>query len=244
MKLVFLDLDNTLIYSIKRISNVKDFTCVERYMDKDLSFMTNTSIEKLNKLMKDDSITIVPITTRVDYQFNRIKLPKFKYSLINNGGILLVDGKVDKNWFNLSLKYASSCIDELNKAISLLSADSNIDYDIKFLNNLFIFTKSNDVNVTSSQLRGSLDTSKVSVYNQGNKIYVVPNMLSKGNAIKRLSERIVHDTIISAGDNNLDFSMAKFSDVFITSNNSCREPNAVISKGSIFSDEILDYIGG
>lgn len=235
MKLIFTDLDNTLIYSKRRVTDLSEFSCVERYNNEDLSFMKNSSIEKLKTLMKMEDTFVIPITTRVLHQYNRINLPQFKYTLISNGGILLVDEKVDYAWYNESKKYALSCIDELLKALMLLGEDA------KFLDDLFVFVKSSTPDDTVELLLASLDTSKVSILQQGSKIYVMPKTLNKGDALKRFRGRLKADFVLSAGDNTLDFSMAEYSDKFITSNNVCGNDNAIITKDVVFSDELLDY---
>ena len=81
MLTLFLDLDNTTIYSKRRVPDVVDMVKVEDYNNSPLSYMTKSSYEKLNTLLQRKDIQIVPITTRVDYQFDRIELPTFKYTI-------------------------------------------------------------------------------------------------------------------------------------------------------------------
>jgi phosphoserine phosphatase len=51
-----------------------------------------------------------------------------------------------------------------------------------------------------------------------NKIYVLPKMLTKGNAVNRLQERIKSDYTICAGDSELDLSMLSIADKQFFSN--------------------------
>ena len=57
------DLDNTMIFSNRRIVGFEDeVRCVEYYKGRPLTFMTHSSIAKLEDLVR--KIDVVPITTR------------------------------------------------------------------------------------------------------------------------------------------------------------------------------------
>lgn len=238
---LFTDLDNTMIYSAKR--NIKvDKTCVEYLDGRGISYMTNTSIQTLSKLKSIEDILIIPITTRTFEQYNRISIGDFKYSLLCNGGLLLKDGIVDEEWLSDSVSIASRYINELNTSIELLKNDPDVCFEVRFVSNLFVFTKSNNPEETMSRLK---HINNVSVFNQGSKVYVFPNGLSKGNAINRFKKYLDEYYIVSAGDSPLDFSMSDSSDMFLTSNKNYKgvsEDKFKIFENNIFSDDILSYV--
>lgn len=241
MLTLFLDLDNTTIYSKRRVSDVTDMVKVEDYNNSPLSYMTKSSYEKLNTLLQREDIQIVPITTRVDYQFDRIELPTFKYAILGNGAILRVNGKVDESWLKDSKKYCDFCMSELTKAFMLLKQRyPNINV-LRFPDKMFVFGKFENTVEVSSYLHNSLNSAKVNIFTQGKKIYILPKEFDKGQSIKRFRGRFDTGKIVSAGDEVLDFSMADFSDVFITSNEKCNKPNRILSKSKIFADDIFDY---
>lgn len=68
------------------------------------------------------------------------------------------------------------------------------------MDGLFVFTKSSDVMETLAALKKTLDPEKVSVFNNGSKVYVLPRELNKGAAVERIKKRTGSDFVISAGD--------------------------------------------
>lgn len=208
------DLDNTLIYSHKKISD--ENICVEMKEKLELSYMTTRSYEKLQELKK--KTLFIPVTTRSLEQYNRIRLFKgeqSKYALVSNGGILLENGKVDIEWLNKTKIMIQDCKKEMEQAYQYLYRDSERIFDIRNIDDLFLFTKSKNIEKTASELRSFLDLDKVLVTENYNKIYVLPKVLSKGKAIRRLKEKFTEGEIIAAGDSSFDLSMLKEADIKI-----------------------------
>lgn len=239
---LFLDLDNTTIYSKRRVVDTSNMVKVEDYNGSPLSYMTKTSYDKLNVLLQRKDVQIVPITTRVDYQFDRIELPEFKYVLLGNGSVLRVNGKVDETWLKDSEKYRDFCMSELTKAFMLLKQIYPNTEILRFPDKMFVFGKFENTVEVASYLHNSLDSAKVNIFIQGKKVYILPKEFDKGHSIKRFRGSFETGKIISAGDEVLDFSMADFSDIFITSNEKCNKPNKILSKSKIFADEVFDYV--
>ena len=215
MLTLFLDLDNTTIYSKRRVSDTTNMVKVEDYNGSPLSYMTKSSYEKLGMLLQREDVQIVPI--------------------------LRVNGKVDENWLKESTKYRDFCMSELTKAFMLLKQKYPDTEVLRFPDKMFVFGKFENTVEVASYLHNSLDSARVNIFTQGKKIYVLPKEFDKGQTINRFRGSFETGKIISAGDEVLDFSMADFSDVFITSNESCNKPNKVLSKSKIFADEVFDY---
>lgn len=206
------DLDNTIIYSYKHdIGN--DKINVEIYKEKQISFITRKTYSLLKKLNKD--ILIVPTSTRTIEQYNRINLNigKIKYALVCNGGILLVNGVKDEKWYEESLKNVSESKQELEKAINLLTKENRRTMELRFIEQLFIFTKCVESENVVEDLKKVINKNLVDVFNNGEKVYVVPKRLSKGVAVKRFKKYIKGDYVISAGDSEFDISMLCESDI-------------------------------
>ena len=95
MKLIYAtDLDRTLIFSKRFISENKsntDKTVVERRENGDvISYMSNDVMVQLKEIDNNDSLTIVPVTTRSIKEYNRIELPIVpKYAILDTGGTIL-----------------------------------------------------------------------------------------------------------------------------------------------------------
>lgn len=208
------DLDNTLIYSYKHnIGNKK--RSVELYQLKEISFITDKTFSLLQEVKR--KALFVPVTTRSIGQYNRIDLGigDIKYALVCNGGVLLVNGEKDLLWYNKSLELIKPSLDELKKGISILEKEPLRKFDIRFIENLFIFTKCENPQKIINNLKSRLDIKLIEVLNNGEKIYILPKALSKGSAIKRFKEYINADMIISAGDGEFDISMIENSDIGI-----------------------------
>lgn len=204
------DLDNTLIYSYKR-TLPQPKRCVEYYEGREVSFMTERSVMLLKRI--SEKIPVIPVSTRSVAQYERVK-PGIqpRYALVCNGGVLLVDGRRNEEWYQESLELIKDCGGELSKAKECLENDIHRSFEVRLLEKLFLFTKSWKPQRTIERLESILDSSKVDVFENGAKVYVVPKELSKGHAIERLRRYLETDKIIAAGDSKFDISMLAMAD--------------------------------
>ena len=208
------DMDNTLIYSYKHDIGI-DKICAEVYQGREISFMTDKTREMLREVAK--RILVVPTTTRTVEQYKRIDLGLglIPYVLACNGGVLLVNGVEDDEWYAETLEIIRECKGELEKGEKVLEGDRSRCFEVRNIKDLFLFTKSNEPECSVENLKKKLDLSLVDIFRNGIKVYVVPKKLSKGNAVLRLKERIGAKTIIAAGDSEFDISMLKCVDIAI-----------------------------
>lgn len=240
------DMDNTVIYSYKHdIGNEKK--CAEIYEGREISFITYKTQEMLREI--SEKVLVIPTTTRTREQFERIDLGigNLKYSMVCNGGVLIVDGVEDEEWYKESQKLIEASYEELRKAVVLLEEDPNRSLDVRFLRELFVYTKSDKPLETMKMLEESLDTSIVDVMNNGVKIYVVPKNLSKGKAVERLKERLGATKVIAAGDSLFDISMLQIADIGIAPSELEFEKikdNQVIRVGKehLFSEKVMESV--
>ncbi len=205
------DLDNTLIYSYKRdIGDNK--ICVEVYQGREVSYITEPAFELLNEVRK--RMLVVPVTTRSIEQYERISLgtDPFKYALVCNGGILLENGKINKDWYNKTLDIISESRGELAKAQRILERDERRYFELRFIEDLFLFTKCHDHADAARDLAARLDPGLADVFENGDKVYVLPKRLTKGRAVKRFKEYVGADFTVAAGDSRFDVSMLKEAD--------------------------------
>ncbi len=239
------DLDNTMIYSYKHDIG-DDKICAEIYQGREISFVTS----KTSQLIKEvnETVLLVPTTTRTLEQYNRIDLgigiPKL--ALVCNGGVLLENGVENAEWYNESLRLTESAHDQLLLTEKILENDENRSFEIRNIRELFVFTKSEKPEESVENLKEQLDTDKVDVFNNGVKVYVVPKMLSKGKAIDRLREKLNPELIISAGDSEFDITMLNSSDVPIAPKDladtaNLPEKTIVVDEG-IFSEKVLERV--
>ncbi len=206
MIILHTDLDNTLIYSYKRdIGTAK--RAVEIYQGREISFITDRTYQLLQQVKEE--ILIVPTSTRTIEQYNRINLGigSFPYALVCNGGILLVDGVRDRQWYQESLRLVSGSSDDIRRAALLLEREPRRKFELRLIEDLFVFTKCSEPEKVVADLSAELDTGRVDIFYNGEKVYVVPSKLNKGVAIERLRNILKPDYVIAAGDSEFDISM-------------------------------------
>ncbi len=216
MVLFACDLDKTLIYSYKHAppGNI----CVEARGLKKLSYMTPAAHDMLQRLAR--RMVFVPVTTRSLEQYRRVNLLRGgppRYALTTNGGILLINGAPDHDWFDRSLDLISDALPELVRGIDLLSSCALPDFPPRMVDRLFAFAKCRNPDDSVNLLSKYLNLKKVSIVTIGEKVYIIPNVLNKGDALARLKEKLSPDLVISAGDSALDLPMAKHSDIALYS---------------------------
>lgn len=242
----FADLDNTLIYSYKREINVP-VTWVEQYQGRDISFMTEMSWSLLQQVRRQ--ALFVPATTRTVEQYQRITFgtPPPEYALVCNGGVLLVHGKKDEDWYEESAALTADCRKELKLAEQILEQDTQVTFEIRNIEGLFVFTKSARPEETMAGLKTRLDESRVEICSHGVKIYVIPRSLSKGEAVKRFRKRIQPRQAIAAGDSRFDISMLEEADIALAEKSLAAEQIRqehifYPKKDGYFSDFVLEYV--
>lgn len=241
------DLDNTMIFSNRRIVGSKcDVHCVEYYNGLPITYMTHSSIAKLNNIVR--RINVVPITTRSLAQFNRIQFfSELPLAVVANGGTILQNGKVYKEWEHhingILKKY------DFEYVLEIFSTLPGLSLKPKLVDGKFVFAKSNDADLCRHILQSKLDTKIWQLSFQRKKIYAIPMEITKGNALRFICEHIVPDNllVVSAGDSNLDISMLEYSDyAIIPSDCSLSLPehkNLIkLGNGVYTSDAILDFV--
>lgn len=212
MDLFCSDIDNTLIYSHRRQIG-RDKVCVEMYQGREISFMRREWMEALKGIQR--KFLFVPITTRSCMQYQRLNLgsPIPSYALVCNGGVLLKDGVKDAAWYQESLKLAEASMDELRLSLELLEQDPRRELEVRFVEGLFIFTKSSRPEESVRYLREELDSAKADVFQNGEKVYVLPKKLDKGSGLLRLKRILKPERVFAAGDSGFDRSMLLNADV-------------------------------
>lgn len=210
------DLDNTLIYSYKHdIGNCK--IPVEWKDGKILSYMTEYAYYALNQVIHE--VLFVPVSTRSVEQYQRIQLLKQgepKYAIVSNGGTLLVEGKEDKDWAEETKKLIQKAMPTLEKVITFLIMDQDRSLEVRLVDESFVFTKSKNPEGTLQRLKEQFVDSTVEFYHNGEKIYAVPAILNKGNAVCRLLKRIGisnQNKLYAAGDSEFDLPMLEIADM-------------------------------
>ena len=240
----FCDLDHTLIYS-RRVALGGEKVVVERLNGKEQSFMTRMTYEFLKK---QNHLDFIPVTTRSETQFNRLTVFQndelYKYALICNGGVLLVDGKEDKTWYKETLTLISQEVSELNKVRSIVQEllPSTEIHDVR---ELFFYIKHDSPCQFAIQLTQLALSASVCILHDCHKVYCLPSTLNKGMAIQRFENRYGCTKTIAAGDSEFDSPMLSRVDIAIVPVNvewQINSQNVIVIADTIFSDGICRYL--
>lgn len=164
------------------------------------------------ELLRDvqEKVCFIPCTTRSVAQYRRLQLlPDWKpqFALVANGGILLEYGHVDEAWYQESLQLAEQAAEQLRLAAVLLEKAQSRILPVKWIDRLFLFTKSDEPEQLQRQLLTQLDLTQTEVLLHGQKLYVLPRQLHKGTAVQRLRCRYPQAQIFAAGDSAFDIPM-------------------------------------
>jgi hypothetical protein len=216
------DLDRTLIYSTKaaRLGGQQPpVVCVEIHDGKEVSFMTAMAARAFVPLAA--ACTLVPVTTRVPAQFERVTLPgpRPKYAIAANGGLLYVDGSLDRAW-------SAAVARELAGGFPLADVWEQAghvcrpEWTIKLRNaaELFCYAVVRPHRLPEgfiSDISGWAAERGWRISLQGRKLYWVPESLTKSAAVAEVARRTDADLVLAAGDSLLDTDLLLVADLGI-----------------------------
>ncbi len=246
MTVLHIDLDNTLIYSYKHDIGKSKMTA-EVYQGREISFLTVNTYENLKRIA--ERVLLVPTSTRSTEQYKRIdlQLGPLPYALTCNGGVLLINGKTDASWYQQSLALIRESMPGLQAARHFLERDARRNFELRFIEDLFLFTKCHEPESVTADLREILDSETAEAFHNGEKVYVIPRSLSKGAAVERFREYTGAGRVIAAGDSAFDISMLQAADTGIAPHGFRKQyhtafPVLEMPGDRVFSDEMTDKI--
>lgn len=236
------DLDKTLIFS-----GYTDEKCVEKYQNRDITFMTKKGFQLLQEVFQ--KVTFIPCTMRNINQTNRIDFIKNynpKYMICTNGCEIYINGILDENW-NSQVREKIS----VNEILNLQKIVEKTDLDIlenRNVNNFFLALKFNktDLNNEIEYLKNIIP-SHYNIQQDKHKIFLLNKLIDKSNAIHYLKNKYLdNENIIVAGDSNADENMTKLSYVkaYIPKHATFENKKAyrTESEGIMSTEEILKQI--
>lgn len=237
------DLDNTLIYSHRHEIGANKYA-VERYQGRPVSYLTEETGRLLQELA--GQVCVVPTTTRTTEQYQRVNLGWTpEYALTCNGGVLLCGQVEQKEWYEESVRRIASASAMLKRAAVLLEQEPKRELEVRWVKELFVFTKSRQPQETVARLRHALNPALVDVFANGVKVYVVPKGLSKGEAVRRFRRLVHSEFLMTAGDSAFDISMFAQSDLALAPRSMAERPlpkqTVVMPGNKVFSEELLSY---
>ena len=258
MVLFAADLDNTLVYSRRRLTELAaeknfsfpdDFICVECIDGQGCGYMSRRTVRMLAELRA--KMGFVPITTRSLAQYRRMAFPAEimpHFALVANGALLLCDGATDATWQNKTKAVAALARNELLRLAEKLAADYAFrGKPPQLIDDIFLFVRvANDADFDAALLRVR-NATRLCVGTSGRKIYIFPDNMDKGTALDRLKKLTAASFVFAAGDSPLDLPMLQKSDCAFVPNvnigNELLSVDKIICDGKgLFSEQILEHI--
>jgi len=221
----FSDLDDTLIQT-RRKTDFNKPTVVGSY-DKEGNessfFYEGTKL--LIDTMISSGITLIPTTARNLDAYQRTVFYKnndIKYAILNFGGLILIDNKIDKEWSDLITKKYSEVLsmDILNNRLNIHFNKVNLDLQVKIIDGYYIsiYNKNNlDNQDILNKIRETLNQfieehSDFYIYENDNSFGILPNFLNKQYGVEYIIKKYSPILTIGAGDNISDLDFMKISD--------------------------------
>lgn len=216
MNIFATDLDNTLIFSKKRINpQEEDNICIEKINGIDSSYVKRDTLNKLKDLSKE--ICVIPVTLRSLEQYKRVQLVDFTYAITSNGGIILVNGMKELEWEKRIMKIVQN-IDKFHELVPMLESYIEcFEKPLKCVDNIFYYGKLKMNNPHIDELllflEDTLDTKQWEYKIQTGKIYIIPRGINKESALEYLCNSLQCDGLVCAGDGVLDLGFLKLGEV-------------------------------
>lgn len=243
MKKYFItDLDRTIIHSQN-----PNYTCVEKLKDREITYMTDYSIEKMNELLLKEDFVFVPCSMRNYSQTMRVDfISKYspKYMICDNGAQIYVDGVLDKEWDN----YMNSLIDK-ESVVCGIEKIKELPYkfrDIKNIDGFYIaisFYEEEEANKSYKDIE-KLFEDPYKTMKIGRKIFVIHEKIDKSSAVKYFIDKYKVENYILSGDTEVDRRFTSMGKSILPKHASFRHDNSVVTTkpGILSTDEILDYV--
>ena len=258
--IVATDLDRTLIYSRGALEahgdTARELVAVERHEDQDASWMLASAAAVFAEL--HGSSVVLPVTTRTPEQWNRIRLPgpAPRYAITANGGVLLVDGRIDHSW-DATVAAELTQVAPLREIWEHASRVCRPEWTVKLRNarGLFCYAVLHRKRLPAGFLAESAAWAADRGWQlslQGRKLYWVPRSLTKSAAVAEVARRAGAATVLAAGDSLLDADFLVAADrgivarhgELVASGWSCPSVTVTAASGVRAGAEIVDWFAG
>ncbi len=260
------DLDQTLIYSPKSFrllsnTSLPAISLVETYESRDISFMADRAIGQLQQLAFQH--VFIPVTTRTIEQYQRISLFHEKiipgYGVVSNGGNVIVNGVVDQDWNKKIKKNISQMCLCSQDILSQFSEISHASWagPLKMADSCFHYCIVERDKIPADALESFSLWAKAQNWRislQGRKLYIVPEVVNKWDAVAYVRDLLKEKVVIAAGDSLLDLCMLEAANYAIAPRHGeiwdsyCSGMLSISSiqftnqAGILAAQEILDYV--
>ena len=257
-KVIFTDLDHTLIYSKRHFKTVQDLLCIEYLDGKPQSFIEKSNLRKISLL--SSQYEWVPTTTRSLEQYRRLRdleqVLQSNIAIVANGAIILKEGKRIEAWDKLislylqsieSLKDIENQVRDVVQAFS--SVKSIVSRDDVYLT--VILTSTVDLEQLTSLLMEALKKTSWTLWDQGKKLYIIPREITKERAVRYVKKYLKPSYTIGLGDSIMDYNFLCETDwAYISSGSTLMKSGFVHSSTiqilndseSLYVSRVMDFL--
>ena len=233
------DLDRTLIYS-DRFLEIHECSEDIHLIDESTvnSYMAKSVFDGLSDVAKLANVRFVPITTRNLSQYLRLKFNGIEreYAITSNGGVILHNGERMTEWDAIVAQTVN--MGELEEIRQKFDELPGVTREATIIDGVFVFTKSDSI----EEVKSKLDTLREEYKNynftvEKQKIYAIPNVVKKENALNWLRDRLGERFIVASGDSEFDVGIMEVADIAVVpKHNSIKEGSIGRLKNPIFVD--------
>lgn len=215
------DLDNTIIHGRKKYRDGD--ICVERDISgKEITYVGENAFKRFIALQERyiDILEIIPVTSRSEAEYLRIidtGVLNFRYAFVDNGAGLMKG----RQRFIEGVWRKSNRVSNITPYLSTL--ESYVDR-VRLVDDCFYFGKIREGRHIDDYivLEENVNGSKIYLQRSANKLYLLTDRVSKGNAAKAVANfNNLYGNgsmcILCAGDSIMDVAMSDYSDIAIFS---------------------------
>lgn len=243
MKNVFItDLDRTIIHSKN-----PGYTCVEKYNDREITFMTEKSLIGLKELLSKEDFVFIPCTMRKFHQTMRIDFIgeyKPKYMICENGAQLFIDGELDKEWeaHMRTIVEAKEIRDGIKKIENLkLNVKDILNIDDFYI--AISFHNEEDAKESFTSIKDLFEYPYETII-VGRKMFVIHDKIDKIYAVEYLVNKVGIERFITSGDSEADKKFTSLGISILPKHSSFRHSHSCVTEesGIESTDEIIDFV--
>lgn len=242
------DLDRTIIHSKN-----KGYKCVEIMEDREITYMTDNSYDKLQTLLKIESFKFIPCTMRNIKQTMRVDfIREYNPEIIicSNGAQIYINGQLDKEWNNkvktiYSIDKLLEDIDYLEELKDKLSEDINI-LEIRNIENFYITIKcSNSLeaekffDIVKDKFNEELRVIRIEA-----KIFIIHHKINKIYAVDYIVGKFNIKNLVTSGDSEVDKEFTTRGISILPNHSSFKHKKSIVTRKSNIksTEEILDKL--
>ena len=176
------DMDRTMVFSqrfIEEYTPKSSYEVAETHDGRIISYISSPVKKQLKRISDNDSVTVVPVTTRSISEFNRINIGlNSKYAIVSNGGTILKNGEPLEDWENYIKE--NSYKQDLMQCMLDLDELESIDRETKVIDGKYLFNKTSNGMLFDIEIAALIEKyPNLQFTRQRAKIYVIPKSFSK-----------------------------------------------------------------